>query len=119
MSNVGVRARRRWRTLVLYGGVTPFVLFALFPFYYMIVTSLQGDPELYDRDAVPFWIGQGATLKHSRFLLLETLFPRWFLNTLFVSVSTVLISVVVGILAAYAIARLRFRGVSTFGIGIF
>ncbi len=119
MNNLGVRARRRWRTLVLYGGVTPFVLFALFPFYYMIVTSLKGDPELYDLDAVPFWIGQGATLKQYRFLLLETLFPRWFLNTLFVSVSTVLISVVVGILAAYAIARLRFRGVSTFGIGIF
>jgi len=104
---------------VLYGGVTPFVLFALFPFYYMVVTSLKGDPELYDLDAVPFWIGQGVTLKHYRFLLSETLFPRWFLNTLFVSVSTVLVSVVVGILAAYAIARLRFRGVSTFGVGIF
>jgi multiple sugar transport system permease protein len=119
MSRLGLAARRRWRTLVLYGGVTPFVLFALFPFYYMVVTSLKGDPELYDLDAVPFWIGQGPTLKHYRFLLSETLFPRWFLNTLFVSVSTVLVSVVVGILAAYAIARLRFRGVSTFGVGIF
>jgi len=104
---------------VLYGGVTPFVLFALFPFYYMVVTSLKGDPELYDLDAVPFWIHQGATLKHYRFLLSETLFARWFVNTLFVSVSTVVVSVVVGILAAYAIARLRFRGVSTFGVGIF
>jgi multiple sugar transport system permease protein len=119
MSSLGLTARRRWRTLVLYGGVTPFVLFALFPFYYMVVTSLKGDPELYDLDAVPFWIQQGATLKHYRFLLTETLFPRWFVNTLFVSVSTVVVSVVVGILAAYAIARLRFRGVSTFGVGIF
>ena len=119
MSKLGLDARRRWRTLVLYGGVTPFVLFALFPFYYMVVTSLKGDPELYDLDAVPLWIGQGATLKHYRFLLTETLFPRWFVNTLFVSVSTVVVSVAVGILAAYAIARLRFRGVSTFGVGIF
>jgi multiple sugar transport system permease protein len=119
MSRLGLTARRRWRTLVLYGGVTPFVLFALFPFYYMVVTSLKGDPELYDLDAVPFWIRQGATLKHYRFLLSETLFARWFVNTLFVSVCTVVVSVVVGILAAYAIARLRFRGVSTFGVGIF
>jgi multiple sugar transport system permease protein len=119
MSRLGLTARRRWRTLVLYGGVAPFVLFALFPFYYMVVTSLKGDPELYDLDAVPFWITQGVTLKHYRFLLAETLFPRWFWNTLFVSVSTVVVSVGVGILAAYAIARLRFRGVSTFGVGIF
>jgi len=119
MSRLGLTARRRWRTIVLYGGVTPFVLFALFPFYYMVVTSLKGDPELYDLDSVPFWIRQGVTLKHYRFLLAETLFPRWFWNTLFVSVSTVVVSVAVGILAAYAIARLRFRGVSTFGIGIF
>jgi multiple sugar transport system permease protein len=119
MSRLGLTARRRWRTRGLYGGVSPFVLFALFPFYYMVVTSLKGDPELYDLDAVPFWIRQGATLKHYRFLLTETLFPRWFWNTLFVSVATVVVSVAVGILAAYAIARLRFRGVSTFGVGIF
>ena len=115
----GSRARRRWTTVLVYAAVAPFVLFALFPFYYMVVTSLKGDPELYDLDAIPYWVSQGLTLQHYRFLLGETLFPRWFWNTVFVSVLTVLVSVTFGILAAYAVARLRFRGVTTFGIGIF
>ena len=115
----GSRARRRWTTVLVYAAVTPFVLFALFPFYYMVVTSLKGDPELYDLDAIPYWVSQGLTLQHYRFLLGDTLFLRWFWNTVFVSVLTVMVSVTLGILAAYAVARLRFRGVATFGVGIF
>lgn len=119
MSSASPGARRRWRALAGYAAVAPFVLFALFPFYYMVVTSLKGDPELYDLDSIPYWITDGPTLHHYRFLLGQTLFPRWFWNTLVISVLTVAVSVTVGILAAYAIARLRFPGVSAFGVGIF
>lgn len=119
MSRRGQAWRRRWGTLGAYAAVTPFVLFALFPFYYMVVTSLKPDAELYDLDAVPFWIRQGLTLKHYTFLFEQTLFGRWFLNTLLVSTLSVVASVAIGILAAYAVARLRFPGVATFGIGIF
>jgi multiple sugar transport system permease protein len=119
MSERPTTARRRKGGVWPYAAIAPFVLFALFPFYYMVVTSLKGDPELYDLDAIPYWITQGATLRHYVFLLTETLFPRWFFNTLFVSAMTVMVSVGVGILAAYAVARLRFRGVATFGVGIF
>jgi multiple sugar transport system permease protein len=119
MSERSARGRRRWHAFATYAAVAPFVLFALFPFYYMVVTSLKGDPELYNLDAVPYWIREGLTLHHYRFLLGETLFPRWFWNTLVVSALTVVVSVTIGILAAYAIARLRFRGVATFGVGIF
>jgi multiple sugar transport system permease protein len=113
------RRRRRWGTVGAYLGVLPFVLFALFPFYYMVVTSLKGDPELYDLDAAPYWIAKGATLSHYRYLFGETRFARWFLNSLFVSVLSVVASVSIGILAAYAVARLKFPGVATFGVGIF
>ena len=43
--------------------LVPFLIFALFPFYHMALTSLKQDRELYDRDAVPLLIRQGVTLE--------------------------------------------------------
>ena len=46
--NVGVRSRG-WRirsALFGYANMIPFVAFALFPFYYMVITSLKKDAEL-------------------------------------------------------------------------
>ncbi len=45
-----------WRTLAL----MPFIIFAVFPFYHMALTSLKQNRELYDRTAVPLLIRQGA-----------------------------------------------------------
>jgi multiple sugar transport system permease protein len=55
-------------SLLAHIGVLPFVFFALFPFYFMVVTSLKQDAELYDLTAVPFLIRRGAVLEHYAFL---------------------------------------------------
>src|SRR6266478_483935 len=47
----------------------PFLLFAIFPFYHMTLTSLKQDKELYDRYAVPLIIRQAPTLEHYTKLL--------------------------------------------------
>jgi multiple sugar transport system permease protein len=99
--------------------IGPFVLFALFPLYFMFITSFKKDAELYDLAAIPFAIRQGPTWEHYGLLSKETMFWSWFGNSLLVSTAATLISVVVGILAAYPLARLRFRGAESFGVAIF
>jgi len=99
--------------------VLPFLVFALFPFYHMTLTSLKQDRELYDRHATPLLIQQGPTLEHYAHLLGETAFGTWVKNSLLVTVLATTLSVVIGTIAAYALARLKFFGVGTFGTGIF
>jgi multiple sugar transport system permease protein len=97
----------------------PFLLFALFPFYHMTLTSLKTDAELYDRTSVPLLIRQGMTLEHYQKLLWDTAFLTWTKNSLMITAIATSLSVVIGTIAAYALARLRFFGVSSFGTGIF
>ena len=112
--------RRPLRTkILLHLALVPFLIFAVFPFYHMTLTSLKTDRELYDRAAVPLLIRQGPTLQHYSTLLWETGFLTWTKNSLLVTVLATTISVVIGTAAAYALARLKFFGVGPFGTGIF
>jgi multiple sugar transport system permease protein len=118
---VGVRSRWmrfRWAALG-YANVVPFVVFALFPFYFMVVTSLKRDAELYDLRAIPFLIQTGVVTEHYRFLFFKTEFWTWMKNSLIISVTTTAISLVISILAGYSLARLRFPGVHSFGTAVF
>ncbi len=112
--------RRPLRTkILLHLALVPFLIFALFPFYHMALTSLKTDRELYDRAAVPLLIRQGPTLEHYQKLLWETGFLIWIKNSLVVTLLATTVSVAIGTVAAYALARLRFFGVNSFGTGIF
>jgi len=116
---VTVARRPLARRLLIHLGLLPFLVFALFPFYHMTLTSLKQDRELYDRFAVPLVIKQGPTLDHYRKLLWETEFLTWTKNSLMVTILATGVSIVIGTIAAYALARLRFPGVGAFGTGIF
>ncbi|MGH7300596.1 MAG: hypothetical protein ACREJE_09310, partial [Candidatus Rokuibacteriota bacterium] len=82
--HVGVRSRgARIRSSVWgYANVLPFILFAIFPFYYMVITSLKTDAELYNLEAVPFLVQEGVITDHYRYLLQKTEFLTWMLNSL-------------------------------------
>ena len=97
----------------------PFLVFALFPFYHMTLTSLKQDRELYDRHAVPLIIRQAPTLEHYTKLIWETEFLTWTKNSLVVTILATTASVAIGTIAAYALARLKFAGVAALGTGIF
>jgi multiple sugar transport system permease protein len=114
---MGGRALRK--KLVMHVLLLPFLVFALFPFYHMALTSLKQDKELYDRHAVPLIIKQGPTLEHYQKLLWDTAFLTWTKNSLLVTVLSTFVSVILGTIAAYALARLKFFGVAAFGTGIF
>lgn len=114
--------------LTLHIPLVPFILFALFPFYFMVITSFKADGELYNLKANPFIIqlsptaphySGGPTLEHYQLLLRDTPFLTWLFNSILVSVLATAISIVLAILAAYSLARLRFRGASSFGTAVF
>jgi multiple sugar transport system permease protein len=107
---------RRWITLYIPLGIFLFVL--LFPFYWMVVTSLKPNAELLDHERNPFWV-VAPTLAHFKKLVFDTQYPRWLWNTLLVSVSSTVLSLSAAVLAAYAIERLRFKGSKVVGLLIF
>ena len=86
-----------------------FLLLALFPFYWMAVTSLKPNQELYNRRIMPL-IVHHPTLNHYIDLLTETSFLQWMLNTTIVAAVSTLISLVFGVMLAYPLARMRFAG---------
>jgi multiple sugar transport system permease protein len=96
------------------------ILFVLlFPFYWMALTSVKPNAQLLDMDTYnPFWVVE-PTLDHIKKLLFETNYPRWLWNTMYVAAAATFLSIFASVLAAYAIARLRFRGAQIVGVAIF
>ena len=118
---VGVRSRASRVRSAVYGytSMLPFIAFALFPFYYMVITSLKKDTELYNLKSVPFLIQTGAITDHYAYLFFRTEFWTWMKNSLIISVVATSVSLVIAILAGYSLARLRFPGVGSFGTAVF
>jgi multiple sugar transport system permease protein len=95
-----------------------FLFVLLFPFYWMVATSVKPNNELLSRDGNPFWV-VNPTLAHFKHLLFNTAYPEWLWNTLLVSVVSTFFSLAASVFAAYAIERLRFRGAKHTGLAIF
>ena len=111
--------RKLMQRIAAHLALLPFLIFALFPFYHMALTSLKQNRELYDRNAVPLLITKGPTLEHYTKLLWETAFLTWTKNSLLVTVLSTFGSLVIGTIAAYALSRLKFFAVETLGTAIF
>ncbi|RCW68795.1 carbohydrate ABC transporter permease [Pseudorhodoferax soli] len=106
------------KLVTVYLPLVVFLIVLLFPFYWMVITSIKPDAELLSRDGNPFWVVK-PTLTHFHKLLFETTYPQWLWNTVLVSVVSTVLSLVASVLAAYAIERLRFNGSKNVGLSIF
>ncbi len=117
-----IEGSRAKKCLFFYGPLLAFIFGLLFPFYWMLVTTFRPDGELYRPwnrlNYTPFWTAH-PTLEHIRYLLSETLFGTWLFNTMFISIISTIISLFCGLLAGYALARLRFRLAGSLGTSIF
>ena len=116
-----MRARPRavaMRFVTSYIPVFLMLVVTLFPFYWMTITSLKSDSELYNIKNNPLALLQPVLTQYQR-LLNDTLFPRWITNTLIVSIVSTTISLVFSTLAGYSLARMRFRGATSIGWAIF
>ena len=113
----------RWKKwLWFYLPLSAFILALLFPFYWMVVTTVRPDGELYrpwnHPLYSPFWTS-APTLDHVKNLIYETLFNTWMWNTMLIALVATLISLLCGVIAGYALARLRFRYAGLLGTAIF
>jgi multiple sugar transport system permease protein len=112
-----VRARDNVLSYLIVG---PFAIVLAFPFYWMLMTSLRSDQDLYDLEQVPFKFNTNSpTLANYRFLFEETNYRLWLENTAIVGAAVVLITLVLSLPAAYALARLSGSWGQSVGVGIF
>ncbi len=105
------------RILRLYLPLSFFLVLMLFPFYWMLITSIKPNRELYSQKVMPLIVHQ-PTLKHYVDLLSQTNFLTWTYNTLLVALVTTLISLVLGTMMAYPLARMNFPGSALVAIGV-
>jgi multiple sugar transport system permease protein len=105
------------RTRRLYLPLAVFVVLMLFPFYWMLITSIKPNRELYSQKIMPLVVYQ-PTLKHYIDLLWETNFLTWTYNTMLVAIVTTVVSVLLGTMMAYPLARMRFPGAAVVAIGV-
>lgn len=113
-----LRLQKLTQNLVVVLGLVFFLVILLFPFYFMIVSSFKPNEELYNLKLNPLAL-RSVTLDHYIYLFKQTRFPLWLKNSTSVAVVSTLISIVIGTLAAYSLARLRFKGSQTLGLVIF
>lgn len=116
------RPRLRKKTVenvAAYLALAFFLVLAVFPVFWMLMTSFKSDRDLVNPATIPFWFQQPLTLDHYVYLFSATKFTTWLGNTLTISVCVVLITLAVCLPAAYALARLRFFASDHIGIGIF
>jgi multiple sugar transport system permease protein len=110
---------RRWALYASYFFLILFAIFFLTPPYYMVITSLKTDAEMARLSTSPWFIFDGVTLDQFKLLLNTTDFPIFFKNTVIVTVCVVCITMVVSVLAAFSLSRMRFWGSTALATGIF
>ena len=96
-----------------------FIIFATFPVYWMFITTFKEVNDLYILQNNPLLFHLPPTLDQVRYLFEQTNFAVWVQNTAEVGLTVVLITVLVCVPAAYVLARTRFPGSGSLGIGIF
>ena len=100
-----------------------FTAFAVFPFYWMVVTTFKQNSDLYvgatNTAHNPFIFNRPPTLEHLRTLFEQTLYLTWVVNTLLVGALVVGITLLLAVPAGYSLARLAGRWGERLSIGIF
>ncbi|WP_303325204.1 carbohydrate ABC transporter permease [Actinomyces radicidentis] len=112
MSTAAVPAVRRtkrtsWGSVLPTFGILLIVIYCLAPFYWMIVSSLRPDTEIFDNT----WWPQHPSLENYRAVFSSTNnFTQGLVNSLIVSVIVTIVALAIATFASYALARLDFRG---------
>jgi multiple sugar transport system permease protein len=114
----GIARQRRWALAGSYAALTLFVAFFLVPPFYMLVTSLKTSAEISAISGNP-WFVRHPTLSNYLSLITASDFQGFFFNSVKVTACVVAISIVVSVLAAFGLTRMRFWGCRTLATCIF
>ena len=107
------------KTVLIYLGLAPYLVIAVFPIYWMAITAFKQEPDLYRMENIPFWFNLAPTLKNFRILFYQTNFGAWIVNTMVIAAWVAVITLLTAVPAGYALARLRLPGAENIGIAIF
>ena len=100
---------RTFHKILIYALLVLWAVIVLFPFYWMVLTSVKSY-SAYNSEYVPSLITMNPTLENYVQAFTQVPLARYLLNTLIFTVITTAIMTVVAVLAAFAFARLQFRG---------
>jgi len=118
-----LRRHYRWRHILARVGVYCAAVLAAFacaaPFLWSLITAFKQNRDLYNPNNNPFLYNRPATPDHVLYLLTDTSFGTFAWNTLWVGVLVVAITLLLGLPAAYALARLDRPWAGWFGVAIF
>lgn len=106
---LAARRRRAVRRAVTYVLLALWAVIVLFPFYWMVLTSVKSY-SAYSSERIPAFFTLSPTLQNYRDAFTAVPLGRYFLNTVIFTVATTAIMLVVITLAAFAFARLNYRG---------
>jgi multiple sugar transport system permease protein len=113
------RAKAIRRHVLIYLGLVPFLIITVFPVFWMGITAIKQESDLYRMDVVPFWFHKAPTWKNFDILFNHTFYRDWIINTMSVSFWVSVITLLTAVPAGYALARLRLPFAENLGIGIF
>jgi len=105
---VSREAIERVQTALAYTFLGLLLIFVLFPFYWMTVTSFKTEDQM--RSLVSMFWPSPFVVENYTQLLTRTDFAVWYRNSAFVAVSSTCLATAIGTIGAYALARLRFLG---------
>ncbi|MCZ9349276.1 carbohydrate ABC transporter permease [Streptomyces mutabilis] len=109
--------RRAVRRLPLNAAAALTVLICLFPVYWMVTTAFKPSPDIQSYD--PRLLPRAWTLDHFRTAVAADGFALFWRNSVLVTLSAVLLALLVALGAAYAVARMRWRGRRQFVLAVF
>jgi multiple sugar transport system permease protein len=98
----------------LYGAIAAYLIFALLPIYWTLKISVTPQSLLYS-EGITMWPSR-TTFENYGIVLRATDFPRYFLNSVIVSLSTAAFVTVIATLAGYSMSRFSFRGKAALAI---
>ena len=116
MAKLPTRSRSKALALRLsaYATIAVALIVTLFPVYWIASNSFKFDIDIFS--VPPLWFPTNPTLKHYHAAFVERPFLQYGLNSLIVAVATTCVSVVLGTMAGYALARFRYPGGSRYQI---
>jgi len=119
MTRSSVRARRTAAKAAQAAVLVFFVTFLAFPFYWMAITAFKANQDLYNVQNNPYVFSSSPTLRHLSVLFEDTQYLQWLLNTAFVGVVVVIITLLLAVPAGYALSRMTGAWGQTLGVTIF
>ena len=103
------RFRKIGRNVVIYGLLTVWALVVLFPFYWMVLTSVKSYGA-YNSEWIPQLYTLAPTLQNYRDAFTAVPLGGYFTNTIIFTLATTAMMLVVTVLAAFGFSRLNFKG---------